>query len=655
MLLKIYVHNNYQAVSTAEQFLDLGNQNLEYEMDFVTGTILGANFIARAVFSCKEPSEAFVRFLKRLICDDKTQNIDDVVENFLKGCRHQPTQYSQYTLQVKDCTEILLCTLLHYRYFFKHKNQLVWVLCDLPPGVGKSTEIGHLWSILGNMHITTPTAKAAKVFPENITAKTLHSRFGLPAKTGDYKNSGKVLQTHIDKYTNTTAQSDPVDFFVFDEFSMYDYSYILAIFKMLRQSNKFGLVCGDSCQMPPVRSVSMSIKNILQQANLKFCECKPLIEYNSEGAIDCELSIQIKRLRHDCLDESGCRECMTRKLHYEFILFLRKRIFASIEAKPKTNKKLNYVLTAQALNYVLRFFGNMTVDQKLTLDDVLKIVISTQQRVLAGDYRSLKSTPCVLAFENKVNMSVFDQVKKECNFDTRENSVDAAMMLPNIYVTEEAWNEHGSVLFRNIQDDLPEFVGSVDFYKGMFIKCRKNDSGSRTYNSQTAIFLGFSCNNAIVSTKKVPALTPCAKFYKIGFTSEPKKIKMHIFDLATSTERRVSPSLKFCCEHCRQKTCAIHLRAPCCYYIFNWSVNYSSTIFALQGVTISAEKMYILPELVFGNNILRTAYIIFSRVNSPSQLIISPGIIFKLVQYIFGCTESALKRFCDAQKISIAC
>ena len=650
---KIIVFDNFSKICLDREFLDVGNFELEYEFDFVTKSITGANFLSEAVFNCKDPIQSFLSLLKFLFCDEQTTtktDVQEIVEQFLKVKNEQErTNAAQYTIKIIDGTELILCALLHYKYFFKQKQQQVWVVCDLPPGVGKTTEVKRLFRILkGKMYITTPTAKAAKIFDDELDARTLHSRFNLPAKT----IGGQVnLSSFIEKYMAKT-QNDFIDFFVFDEFSMYDPDYILPIFRMLKRCNRFAFICGDSCQMPSVRAAQRSLYDILNSLKIHFCACEPNIEYDSEGNIDAALSIKLKRL-----DPDGARdeEWQSRQEHYKFLLSLRKRIHVEMVEKFKNGKaKMAYVLSPQAVNLWLNFFNNMTIKSSLTKEEMIKDIIEVQSTVLKNldTTLQLSTTPCALGYENKINVDIFNMVKEKCSFNEENNTLDGSnSVYSNIFVSEKTWQTHQTLIFKNIQDELPEFVGSMVLLKGMFVKCRKND-GSRAFNSQTAIFLGYFLNGAQITVKKIPSLLSRTE-YKIGFTEDAAKIKMHIFDLASKTVRRIPPMKRYCCVDCMQKICAVHLGAPCFYYLFNWSINYSSTIFALQGSTIRNEKVYLLSELVFKNNILRTAYIIFSRVTNPKQLVLTPSTIFKLLQHIFGCTESCLRRFCEKQKIDI--
>lgn len=642
MIQRVVVHQNYTRVSLGEQFLDLGNEDLAFEMDFITQRISGANFLSSAIFACQRPVDAFVRLLRRLFCAEP-EDISEFVQLFLEQNKPKSCQKSNYTLELTEATELVTLVLLHYRYFLKQTNQLVWILCDLPPGVGKSTEISRLHKILkGKLCIVTPTAKSAQVFSDELGARTLHSRFGLPLKTF---GRSSAISASIDKYLQQNSGKD-LDLYFFDEFSMYDPSYMVPLFSKLNKEGKMGIVCGDSCQMPPTRAAAKPYEEIMFEAGIKFCQCVPKIEHASDSSINVASSIQIKRLWHNCensdWNEDACLTCARRKRLYEFILFLRKRIFQETASRHQ-NGKMQYELNFPAFSYCTKFFSDMQM-KKLTMDDVIKEIVKIQNQVLDGNYKKLESTPCLLGYENKINQTALELVKSKCSFDTESNVLDGTkLMVPNIFVTEDSWLTNNQVISKSIQDDLSDSISLMALSKGMFIRCKENDAVSRTYNGQTAIFLGFVGVKDIL-IKRIPSLVNCAE-YLVGFTAPDVKVRMKIFDLKSSSERLLAPMKKYCCDMCRLKKCIIHIAHPCFYRVFNWSVNYSCTIFALQGSTLRTEQVYLMPDLIFKNNILRTAYIIFSRVTDPKQLVLNREFALKLLQYIFGCSEAKLRNF----------
>lgn len=639
---RVTICDNYKRVHVEGDSTDIipRDNNLVFELDFVTRRITGANFAAPAIFSSADPTLAFVSLLETLFGINAGHDISDFIESLIK------TNTNDGSLQftIIDATECCLIILLHLIYFKKYTNQNIWVLVDLPPGVGKTFEICRLFDVLaGNIAISTPTAKAATLFPHRLHVKTLHSRFNLPIRHS--KQLRAEIQASVNKYFE---KPNTPDLYIFDEFSMYDAQYILPLFKELYFNNKTCIIVGDSCQMPPVRAALIDWRELLcQKVGVKVSYVVPKITQNpTDDRIDMDESIKIKRLEHGTCSGGDCLVCIRRQKLYEFILFLRRHITQSRE------KALSYKLTVDSLKYFASFFETTQVEAELSLEKIIQDIVFVQNKVLDGLWEGLKQTPCVIGYENKINFTVLDQIKEHCKFDTASNILADAesnienIMVPNIIVQSDIWTTNSALVYRSLQLDLSNTVATLSLSKGMFIKCKENDSKSKTYNGQLAIFLGFVVTNECKpNVRRVHDLIGKCD-YKIGFIKDAIcSIKMKIYDLTSGEEKLLNPVQKICCENCRQKTCLTHLAVPCKYFVFNWCINYSNTIFGLQGATIVDEKIYLLSELVLKSNIIRTAYIIFSRVKDPAQLTLNGTFIKKLLVHIFGCTENQLLKF----------
>lgn len=313
---------------------------------------------------------------------------------------------------------------------------------------------------------------------------------------------------------------------------------------------------------------------------------------------------------------------------------------------------------------------------------------------------ALREIPVFAGYENSMNLEVATQIhskcmlKELCNYQnvifgvqyedyfqiSSEKPKKLAPLVSNVLLDKCLFYDNA---IQSIDHQCLSLLLAEDntFYPGMFVKCRENDSMQKIYNNQTAVFITFyfeqpwlfsslikQVYNAF-KTQPSPGYAkpspPCERRVFTTYTTTnanedirflAKSLFIILLDIKTQKIIKVNPTVKYLCEQCEQGTCVHHLnRTTCvCYLCFNWTANYSQTIFNLQGTTISSERLFLLENYVFKNNLLRTLYILLSRCGDPKQIVTDINFVKHCLRVIYNTkTVDRISEFMDKNSIKI--
>lgn len=147
-----------------------------------------------------------------------------------------------------------------------------------------------------------------------------------------------------------------------------------------------------------------------------------------------------------------------------------------------------------------------------------------------------------------------------------------------------------------------------------------------------------------------------------------KNISMIIFNLKTRQLNKIKPIIKYTCEECcaaahhapnyyatnqqQQQSCRLHQEPAVQFLHFNWILNYSQTIYNVQGATLKTDEIY-LTSHVLKSNLLRTLYVIISRCSSPKQIITDIDMIKQILRIVYNCDIRVMNSFLKKENITI--
>lgn len=311
---------------------------------------------------------------------------------------------------------------------------------------------------------------------------------------------------------------------------------------------------------------------------------------------------------------------------------------------------------------------------------------------------ALKEIPVFAGYENSINLEIAGHIHSRCMLKEQCNNQNVIYGIQyNEYLQlHRPVRKMPDIVTNVILDRCLFYDSSIQsigrqclplllaedntLYPGMFIKCRENDTAQGLYNNQNAIFITYyfeqpwlfsSLNKQVYNCVKTHPQAghtqpspPCEKnvftTFTMANTSEDlyllaRSLYMIILDIKSKRILKINPTVKYLCEQCEQGTCGLHLNRTTrvCYLCFNWTANYSQTIFNLQGTTITDERLFLLDNYVFKNNLLRTLNILLSRCSDPKQIVTDVRFIVQCLRVIYNTTPEKIVEFLDKNSIKI--
>jgi hypothetical protein len=134
------------------------------------------------------------------------------------------------------------------------------------------------------------------------------------------------------------------------------------------------------------------------------------------------------------------------------------------------------------------------------------------------------------------------------------------------------------------------------------------------------------------------------------------EISLDVWDLDSCSKKRTVMFPLPYCESCKYggEPCAHHTLSSAkeTIRVFFWHPNYAVSVFGLQGLTLNNDLVCNSRE-VFGPHILRSVYVIVSRVTDPRKLFIDKTFVLQFIRAAMGFRGplEAFKKF--AAKFSL--
>lgn len=313
----------------------------------------------------------------------------------------------------------------------------------------------------------------------------------------------------------------------------------------------------------------------------------------------------------------------------------------------------------------------------------------------------LTNIPIFVGYENALNNKIIKLVDERCgikmachgrNVVFGERFVDtersptllassSTSELPErlcpVLLQSELWYEE---VVQGISKAFPLSLTSIDnqFYPGMLIRCRENAAKENVYNNQAAMFLTFYVEQPwLFETIKTCTFTCLNTFVKDAanklvvpehltrikirgdsddeFMAAARSIYMVAIDIKTSKLLRIRPSIKYLCALCETNECPHHRAATnrARFLYFNWTTNYSGTMYYLQGKTLPEEKLFLVSKHVFKTHLQRSIYMLITRCKHPDQLIADVAFIKHALRIVFNVPFADVEKFLVKNGIEI--
>lgn len=306
----------------------------------------------------------------------------------------------------------------------------------------------------------------------------------------------------------------------------------------------------------------------------------------------------------------------------------------------------------------------------------------------------LTNIPIFVGYENALNNKIIKLIDERCGiklachgknvvfgakYTDCESSPSPANELPDklcpVLLQTELWYEE---VVQGISKAFPIPLTSPDnqFYPGTLVRCRENVHKENVYNNQSALFLTFyveqpwlfemikPCTFTIMNkfTKDTEKVIPehLTRIKIRGdseedFMAASRSIYMIVVDVKTSKLMRIRPSVKYLCALCEAKECPHHKAATnrVRFLYFNWTTNYSGTMYYLQGKTLPEEKLFLVSKHVFKTHLQRSIYMLISRCKHPNQLIADILFIKQVLRILFNVPLAEVEKFLAKNNIEI--
>jgi hypothetical protein len=633
---------------------------------------------------------SLTRLVKELanILDGKTADIEYFIPGAFNYLEREKNYY--YRVPIKRACELTVLARVLFVLQRMPFWQSSWLLVDLPPGVGKTFEIEKCSrrNLLGKMCISTPTAKTRRLYTHG---QTIHANFNIDPQDNQFKTE------------NVRFDVAGRDTFVFDEVSMCGLFLLVQILKYLKCENKWCLLIGDTCQMPPV-----------MQKQINFYNPEPVFSENFGNRFGFlavpSADIEIYRMREDPQLRS-------------FTLFLRDLILKDFQKKKRGALLPRNKSTCQALVDALSQF--CIVEKKLEFDNTLWNMVQRQNEVLdvckelLAEFKSprldslnelfadrikraCQYRPLCVGYENEFNIQILEQILERSNMQTLFPGNNVQLRTPldfdddlaaeNIAKRQKTVPQEWSSVFVDVRMFPPNILTLLRknahdhllnadnvLRTGMIIRCRENTTtgSGKFFNGQLGVFLKFVvvepnlfasiCVNSLDPLSSGAKNTATVFNYQVPQAVAPpnvgmfkSSVQMLIIDFQTEKLRLVEPAFRLFCAHCKsaKQKCMFHQNHASCdqgYFYFNWVPSYSFTIFNLQGSTIaSEEKLVLIPEKIFFRHMLRTLYIIISRCQTSKQIIIDKSFVIHCLKFFFHFkNNNDVQKYIDTENISL--
>lgn len=303
------------------------------------------------------------------------------------------------------------------------------------------------------------------------------------------------------------------------------------------------------------------------------------------------------------------------------------------------------------------------------------------------------SIPIFVGYENAINHEIMSALDASCGlksacgnrnviygvrYKDKDEDYDTPMLpdtLNSVFLQNELWYEE---VVRGITKSFNVSLTAAEnqLFPGTIIRCRENSRSEGTYNNQVAIFLTFyieqpwlfdsirACTftsmNKFVGKDKHVVPEHLTRIKIIGeseeeFLAAAKAINMLAIDIKTKKLIRIRPSIKYLCEQCERKECAHHTATTnrARFLCFNWTPNYASTLFSLQGATVPTDKLFLVSKHLFKTHLKRTIYVLATRPSKPKQIIADVLFIKNCLRITYGNTLTDVEKFLKKHNIEI--
>lgn len=301
---------------------------------------------------------------------------------------------------------------------------------------------------------------------------------------------------------------------------MYGQDLLLPVLNRLR--DKFCVLIGDSCQLPPVMGMAIN-----WDADSDFFKKYP-IAHKCEGSE----TIRIVRFEPNPNEVISEQEQQQQRNFCQLLLMLRQVIAQQMRLKRKTDKNVSSKIKPEWLEmWYNKISKSICIESELSFDTVLATLVEAQRFVNSliawlrqGDNfyelfvdefvngevahalaRATKRVnkffytfqlPIVIGYENKFNFEVFDHVAAHGLIERGQQNCWRAgkggghVVIRNVIMfSADADAKQMALVQSNTVSNLMNNRNILS--PGMFIRCRENDSSMGTFNGQVGIFIGF--------------------------------------------------------------------------------------------------------------------------------------------------------------------
>lgn len=411
--------------------------------------------------------------------------------------------------------------------------------------------------------------------------------------------------------------------FIFDEMSMYGQDLLLPVLNRLR--DKFCVLIGDSCQLPPVMGMAIN-----WDVDSDFFKKYPI-------AHKCEGSETIRIVRFESTCAISEQERQQQQNFCQLLLNLRQVIAQQMRLKRKTDKNVSSKLKPEWLEmWYNKISRSICVESELSFETVLATLIEAQRFVNSliawlrqGDNfyelfvdefsngelsRALAlaservnkffytfQLPIVIGYENKFNFEVFDHVAAHGLVERgqqncwRSQSGNSRTIIRNVVMFSADADEKQMALVQS--NTVSNLMNNRNIFSpGMFIRCRENDSAAGTFNGQVGIFIGFFYRD---DDETDPPLFDVLHMAKLSSAQQNRKgqqqllsdeitivkfrhrllppdmrtiaknMVMVFYDVEARKLKSCSPAVRYLCEQCerdRRNQIQSTTRAPCSFH-----------------------------------------------------------------------------------------
>lgn len=519
-------------------------------------------------------------------------------------------------LEIESAREIYLLTLLLVELEVTGIN----LIFDLVPGIGKTFSMVRLLAKLGedSIQICTPTAISSHLYGKSCV-RTVHSFFKIDPKLPPY---APLDLKHFD-----TSSLEKKRVVVFDEFSMISAHLFKRLFqRCLRQLNIPIILIGDTSQLKPPRG-----------SLIKF-------SHGEKGFFTIVASEQCKIYRFE---------------NTPFSEQLKKHIF-----------RLKRLISVHE-SHAQKCSGKISVDENmlewLSFFDMFnvhlggeRITTASTMNLIAGAYaensrNALCSTglfvkpPIIFSYMNKDNFEKQDEIFSRSKNESAIRVLVQGKVLEdtagclerefsNLFFYESEFARNNAHIKEMIKTSKNVFDSRNKFFRGVAIRCRKNNSFLNNVNGEVGVLLEIQlCFDILPAqfSKRIVTVDGISVAYTL--VDEQCNFRLGFKYFSFRTNKVVTNVLKMQ-EH---KICSTQ---KITFASVNWTSYFTATLFNVQGQTIFNDELFIEANKCLVQNKLRSMYLLVTRVRDPKQIHIDIDFIVEGLRSIY-CSKKPRERF----------